>query len=95
MWGWGTCTCLRTSGEIWQGVNTGRKLSFPVNLEGIPPLSKSFLLLVRQEQSNSHFFIGKPFSVEGFLGFSSLIFLKVQLDVSWDGSFIVYLGGFT
>ena len=40
--------CLKTSGQFWWGVNTGGKSSFPVSIEGFPPLSKSLLVLGRQ-----------------------------------------------
>ena len=75
------------------GVNTGGKSSFPVDLEGIPPLSKSLLLLIRRQGFRLIliFFIGKPFLPlwRRFLGFSYLMFLKFHLDMSRGGSFIV------
>lgn len=50
------------------------RASFPVNLEGIPLAAAKTgwfsLILI--------FFIGKPFSGEGFLGFSSLMLLKLN-----------------
>lgn len=88
---------LCVSENLWidlVGVNTGGKSSFPVDLEGIPPLSRSLLLLIRRQRFRlilSFFHRQKPFLLlwRGFLGFSSLMFLKFHLDMSRGGPFIV------